>query len=83
LEFGKERGGIKIDDGFRKNVSFVIDSFDFHTIFEWFEVEFFKEGSFGGFDFFVLGADLEVLGDLNLTLNDLGRDVQGMEEVDL
>jgi len=64
-------------------VSLIIDSFDFHTIFEWFEVELLKEGSFWSFDFFVLGADLEVFSDLNLTFDDLGRDVQGVEEVDL
>jgi hypothetical protein len=46
LEFGEERGRIKVDNCFRENVSLVIDSFDFHTIFEWFEVELLEEGSF-------------------------------------
>jgi hypothetical protein len=46
LEFGEKRGGIKVDNGFRENVSLIINSFDFHTIFEWFEVELFEEGSF-------------------------------------
>jgi len=64
-------------------MALVIDSSDFHTILKRFEVKLLEESCFWGFDFFVFSADLEVLGDLNLTLNDLCWDVQSMEEVDL
>lgn len=83
MEFGEESGGVNVDDGFREDLSLVVDGLDFHTILEGFEVEFLEKGSFWGFYFFVLGADLEVLGDLDLTLDDLGGDVQSVEEVDL
>lgn len=83
LEFGKKWAGVEVKDGFGENASFVIDGFDFHTILKGFEVEFFKEGSFWGFDFFILGADLEVLGDLDLSFNDFGGNVEGVEEVNL
>ncbi len=67
----------------RKDDSAVVASCDSHTVFEGFEIELLQEGSFRGFDFLSDGADFEVLGDLDLTLDDLGGDVQGVEEVDL
>lgn len=54
-----------------------------HTVLERFEVELLQESSFGSFDFFVFGADLEILGDFDLTLDDLGGDAEGVEEVNL
>lgn len=54
-----------------------------HTVLEGLEVELLEEGSFGSLDFLVLGAHLEIFGDFDLTLDDLGRDVKSVEEVDL
>lgn len=54
-----------------------------HTVFEGLEVQLLQQGSFGCFDFFVLGAHLEIFGDFDLTLDDLGGDVKSVEEVDL
>jgi len=56
---------------------------DFHTIFEGFYVELFKEGSLRSLNLFVLGAHLEVLGNLDLSFNDFGGDVEGVEKVNL
>ena len=55
----------------------------FHTILEGLEIKLLEKGSFGCFYFFVLSGNLEVFGDFNLSLDDLGRDVKGVEEVDL
>ena len=63
--------------------SVIIDGEDLHTVGEGFEVEFLEEGSFGGFDFLSNGAHLEFFGDFNLSLDDFGGDVEGVEEVDL
>jgi hypothetical protein len=56
----------------RKNSSVVVASDNSHTIFEWLEVELLQKGSFGIFNFLSGSADLKVLGNLNLTLDDLG-----------
>lgn len=83
LEFGKKGRGVKVKDGFRENASIVIDWLDFHTILKRLEIEFFKKSSFWSFNFFVLGADLEVFGDLDLSFHDFGGNVEGVEEVNL
>jgi hypothetical protein len=46
LEFGKETSRVNVDDGFRENVTLVIDSFDFHTILKGLEVKLLEESGF-------------------------------------
>jgi hypothetical protein len=46
LELGEETSRVNVDDGFREDVALVVDSFDFHTIFERLEVELLEESSF-------------------------------------
>lgn len=56
---------------------------DLHTVLKGFEVKLLEQSSLGSFDFFALSGDLEVFGDFNLTLDDLGGDTEGVEEVNL
>lgn len=67
----------------RENSSIIVDRVNFHTVFEGLEVELLEQGSFGSLNLFVLRAHLEIFGDFDLTLDDLGGDVQSVEEVDL
>lgn len=83
LELGDEAGGVEVEDGLGEDGSVVIDLSDLHTVLEGLEVELLEEGSLGSLDLLSLGADLEVLGDFDLSLDDLGGDVEGVEEVDL
>lgn len=83
MNFVKKRCWVEVDDFFWENCTIVIDSSEFETILEWFKIELLEKSSFRSFDFLSLGADLEILGNLDLTLVNLGRDVQGVEEVNL
>ena len=75
--------GVKVKDFFGEDVSLIVDISNFHTILEWFHVEFLKKGCFWSFNFLSFGANSEFFGDFNLTLDDFGGDVEGVEEVDL
>jgi hypothetical protein len=56
---------------------------DFHTETERLNVQLGEDSSFGVTDLLTLFNDSEILGDFNLTLLNLGGDVQGVEERDL
>lgn len=72
MDFVKKRCWVEVDDLFWKDCTIVIDSSEFQTVLKRLEIELLEESSFGSFDFLTLCADLEVLGDLNLTFVDLG-----------
>ena len=74
---------VHVDYFFGEEGTIVIDISDFHAIHEGLKVELFQQGCLGSLDLFALSTALEVLGDFDLSLDDLGTDVQGMEEVDL
>lgn len=83
LELVEEGGGVEGEDGLGQDGAVVVDAADLHTVLEGLHVELLEEGSLTGLDLLSLGADLEVLGDFDLSLHDLGGDVEGVEEVDL
>jgi hypothetical protein len=61
----------------------IINIGNFHTILKGLKIELLQEGSFRSLDFLSFGANLKIFSDLDLSLDDLGRDVESMEEVDL
>lgn len=66
-----------------EHVSVIIGGVDLHTVREWLQVHFLQDNDLGLSD---QGADLAdgiILGDFNLSLNNLGGDGQSMEETDL
>jgi len=63
--------------------SIVINTEDFHTIHERFDVQFGEEGGFGLADDLSLLADLNILKNFNLTLLNFCGNVEGMEERNL
>ena len=75
--------GDKLEDFRAKNGAFGEDVHNSETVAERLKVEFLKEGSFGVTDLLALSGDLELLGDFNLTLLNLSRDGQSMEERNL
>lgn len=79
----EEGGGVEVDDFLGEDGALIVDGAELETVLEGLHVELLEEGGFGGLDLLSLGADLEVLGDLDLTLVDLGGDVEGVEEVNL
>lgn len=83
LKLGDKIAGIKVEDGLGEDGSVIIDLGDLHTVLEGLDVKLLEEGSFGSLDLLSLGADLEVFGDFDLSLDDLGGDVECVEEVDL
>ena len=83
FEAGEEIGGVKVENGLGEDVSVVVDLGNLHTVFEGLEVELLEKGGLGSLDLLSLGADLEILGDFDLALHDLGGNVEGVEEVDL
>lgn len=83
FELGDYAAGVKVEDGLGEDGSVVVDLGDLHTVLEGFKVELLEEGSLGSLDLLSLDTDLEVLGDFDLSLDDLGGDVECVEEVDL
>ncbi len=61
----------------------VVGTQDDHTVEERLEVELLEEGSLRVSDFLSNCAHLELFGDLNLSLFNLGGDLEGVEEVNL
>ena len=83
MELAQQGSGVKFEDFLGEDRSVIIDRVDLHTVLEGFEVELLEQSSLGSFDFFAFSADLEIFGDFNLTLDDLGGDAEGVEEVNL
>ena len=83
LEAGEEVRGVKVENGLGEDLSVVVDLSNLHTVFEGLDVELLEEGGLRSLDILSLGADLEILGDFDLALHDLGGNVEGVEEVDL
>ena len=78
MNFVKKRCWVEVDDFLWENCTIVIDSSEFETILEWFKIELLEKSSFRSFDFLSLGADLEILGNLDLTLVNLGSNVKSL-----
>lgn len=83
LEAAEDGGGVEVEDGLGEDGTVVVDLGDLHTVLKRLDVELLEEGGLGGLDLLALGGHLEILGDLDLSLDDLGGDVEGVEEVDL
>lgn len=71
------------DDFGSQNATIIIDSDDLHTVGEGLDAQFLEEGSLGVGDWSALLAHHEFFGDFDLSLLDLGGNLQGMEEGDL
>ena len=71
------------DDFGSQNTTIIIDSDDLHTVGEGLDAEFLEEGGLGVGDRSALLAHHEIFGDFDLSLLDLGGNLQGMEEGDL
>ncbi len=79
----EEGVGVKVEDFRSEDCTIVVDVEDFHTETERLNVQLGKDSSFGVTDLLALFNDSEILGDFNLTLLNLGGDVQGVEEGNL
>lgn len=82
-ELGEQVFWLHVEDFWGKDSSVVVDVEDFHTEREWLDIQLSQKDSFGVSDLSSLIADLVILGDFDLTLLNLGGDVQGVEETDL
>lgn len=82
-ELFDEFGGVHADNLLAEDGAVVIGTEHNHTIEERLQVELLEEGGLGVSDTLSNRADLELLGDLDLSLFDLGGDLEGVEEVDL
>ena len=68
------------EDGWRIDSAVIEDVFDVHLVLERSNLEFVEESSLTGRDLLTLGDDLDGVDDFDLTLDDLGSDVQVLEE---
>jgi len=82
-DLAEEGFGVEVEDFGGKDSTVVVDEEDFHTESEGLDVQLGEDSSFGVTDLLTLFQDLEFLGNFNLTLLNLGGDVQGVEERDL
>lgn len=71
------------DDFGSQNATIIIDSDDLHTVGEGLDTQFLEEGGLGVGDSSTFLAHHEILGDFDLSLLDLGGNLQGVEEGNL
>lgn len=82
-EFGEEGFSVNVEDIGGEDCTIVINEQDFHTESERLDIQLRQDSSFGVSDFLSLFEDLEFLDDFDLTLLNLGGDIQSVEERDL
>lgn len=74
---------VHCDDLLAEDSTTVVSAEHDHTVEEGLEVELLQQGGFRVTNSLANGTDLVFLGDLNLSLFNLGGDLEGVEEVDL
>ena len=79
-EFADKLGLIDVKDGYGEHRSIVEDAVNAKTVGEGSDVELCKESGLGRTDFHTLLDEVDGVGDLDLTLNDLGWDLKDLEE---
>lgn len=76
-------GGTDGQNFFGHDLTSIVVGEDLHTEREGLDVHLFQERNFGVTDLLTLGTNLDFLGNFDLTLLNLGRDGQSVEEVNL
>lgn len=82
-EFAEEGFGVNVEDIGSEDCTIIVDEQDFHTESKRLDIQLLQDSSFGVTDLLSLFADLEFLDDFDLTLLNLGGDIQSVEERDL
>jgi len=80
LELGEDDTRFEFEDLGVVDLSILEDLGDCHLVLEGVDLELVEKGGLGSVDLITLGDDLLVGGNLDLGLNDLGLDVQVLEE---
>jgi len=79
-ELGKDDLVREIKNLSVENTTVLKDLLDFHLIFERIDLQFIEELSFSSTDLVTGSNNLLLLNNINLGLNNLGLDVEGLEE---
>lgn len=79
-ELGEDGSIIKIEDSWVEHAAVLENFLDLHLVLEWIDLELIKELSLSSSNLVTLGDDLLGLNDFNLSLDNLGLDLQVLEE---
>ena len=80
LELIKNRVGSELKDGGIEDATILKDLLDVHLISERIDLQFIEKGSLGGINLLTGDDDLLVSNNFDLGLNNLGLDLEGLEE---